>query len=295
MLTFLGGWLAISPTGNIIFGATLLVATLFVLILSLFDAYRCASKANTASFENLRKQSKDPWLAVFLSQILPGIGHAYIGKWLKGVFLLIFSLVPFLGLIIRPLAAYYAYRGAPVRREKSQKNIKVIGVLLLIFPLLNAVTAFSLRTFIAESRYIPAASMMPTLQINDRLIIDKWSYHFQLPQRGDIVVFRPTEVLEKQNFHDAFIKRIIGIPGDKVEVKGGRVYINEQALQENYIQEEPQYTWGPVTVPTNSYLVLGDNRNNSYDSHYWGFVPREKIIGKATKIFWPLSRVGVLK
>ncbi len=295
LLTFLGLGLVISSTGNTIVGVILLVAALFVFVLSLFDAYRCASKANTASFENLRKQSKDPWLAVFLSQILPGIGHAYIGKWFKGVFLLIFSLVPFLGLIIRPFAAYYAYRGALVRRKKSQKTIQIICVLLLIFPLLNAVTAFSIRTFIAEARYIPAASMMPTLQINDRLIIDKWSYNFKLPRRGDIVVFRPTEELEKQNFHDAFIKRIIGIPGDKVEVKGGRVYINEQPLQENYIEEEPQYIWGPVTVPANSYLVLGDNRNNSYDSHYWGFVPREKIIGKATKRFWPLSRVGVLK
>ncbi|HEY9873861.1 MAG TPA: signal peptidase I [Candidatus Obscuribacterales bacterium] len=159
---------------------------------------------------------------------------------------------------------------------------------------LSAVLAFGIRSFVAEARYIPSGSMLPTLQINDRLIIDKLSYRFKSPVRGDIVVFSPTETLEKQNFKDAFIKRVIGTPGDKVEVKGGRVYVNEQPLKEKYIEEKPNYNWGPVTVPADSYLVLGDNRNNSYDSHYWGFVPREKIIGRAIVRFWPMNRVGEL-
>jgi signal peptidase I len=98
--------------------------------------------------------------------------------------------------------------------------------------------------------------------------------------------------LAKQNFHDAFIKRVIGLPGDKVEVKGGRVFINDQALRESYIAEDPQYQYGPVTVPQDAYLVLGDNRNNSYDSHYWGFVPRDRIIGRAVVRFWPMNRLG---
>ncbi len=157
---------------------------------------------------------------------------------------------------------------------------------------LSAVLAFGIRSFVAEARYIPSGSMLPTLQINDRLIIDKLSYKFNNPQRGDIVVFNPTETLEKQNFHDAFIKRVIGLPGNKVEVKGGLVYVNNQPLREKYIEEEPRYNWGPTTVPANSYLVLGDNRNNSYDSHYWGFVPHDKIIGRAIVRFWPLNRVG---
>ena len=164
------------------------------------------------------------------------------------------------------------------------EGIKTIG--------LSAILAFGIRSFVAEARYIPSGSMLPTLQINDRLIIDKVSYKFTSPERGDIVVFNPTEALEKQNFHDAFIKRVIGIPGDKVEVKGGRVYVNDQALREKYIDEQPNYRYGPVTVPPNSYLVLGDNRNNSYDSHYWGFVPRDKIIGRAIVRFWPLNRAG---
>lgn len=160
---------------------------------------------------------------------------------------------------------------------------------------LSAVLAFGIRTFVAEARYIPSGSMLPTLQINDRLIVDKLRYHFQKPQRGDIVVFSPTDALQRQNFHDAFIKRVIGLPGEKVEVKGGRVFINNKPLRENYIAEAPQYPYGPVTVPENSYLVLGDNRNNSYDSHYWGFVPRDRIIGRAVVRFWPPQRMGEIQ
>lgn len=159
---------------------------------------------------------------------------------------------------------------------------------------LSAVLAIGIRQFVAEARYIPSGSMLPTLQIDDRLIVDKVSYRFNTPQRGDIVVFSPTAALEKQNFHDAFIKRVIGLPGETIAVRGGRVYVNDQPLQENYIgkDEAPQYEWGPQTVPPDSYLVLGDNRNNSYDSHYWGFVPRDKIIGRAVVRFWPPNRVG---
>ncbi|ACK73051.1 signal peptidase I [Gloeothece citriformis PCC 7424] len=156
------------------------------------------------------------------------------------------------------------------------------------------ILALGIRTFVAEARYIPSSSMEPTLQINDRLIIEKISYHLREPKRGDIIVFSPTEALIQQNFKDAFIKRVIGLPGETVEVKGGRVYINGEALSENYIADQPDYDYGPVTVPPEQYLVLGDNRNNSYDSHYWGFVPKDNIIGRAALRFWPFDRVGTI-
>ncbi|MGK7937820.1 MAG: signal peptidase I [Xenococcaceae cyanobacterium] len=155
-----------------------------------------------------------------------------------------------------------------------------------------AVLAFGIRTFVAEARYIPTSSMEPTLEINDHLIIEKISYLVRSPQRGDVVVFSPTETLQAQKFKDAFIKRVIGLPGDTVEVKSGKVYVNGQALTEKYIEEAPQYKYGPVTVPEHQYLVLGDNRNNSYDSHYWGFVPRQNLIGQAIVRYWPLNRLG---
>ena len=161
---------------------------------------------------------------------------------------------------------------------------------------LSIILALGIRTFVAEARWIPSESMVPTLQVHDKLIVDKLSYHFTNPQRGEIVVFSPTDGIKRNNpeLHDAFIKRVIGLPGDKVEVTGGSVYINGQPLRENYIEALPQYKYGPVTVPPNSYLVLGDNRNNSYDSHFWGFVPQDKIIGRAIVRFWPLHRLGDL-
>lgn len=160
---------------------------------------------------------------------------------------------------------------------------------------LSLIFAFGFRTFVAESRYVASGSMLPTLEVNDRVMADKVSYHFENPQRGDIVLFSPTKKLQEQNFHDTFIKRAIGLPGEKVEIKAGRVYINDKLLRENYIGDTKGENWGPVIVPPNSYLVLGDNRKDSYDGRYWGFVPRDRIIGKAFVRFWPFDRLGKLK
>ena len=161
---------------------------------------------------------------------------------------------------------------------------------------LSIILALGIRTFVAEARWIPSESMVPTLQVNDKLIVDKLSYDFTSPKRGDIVVFSPTDNITRENptLKDAFIKRIIGLPGDKVEVKGEHVYVNDRPLKESYIEDAPHYNFGPVTVAPDSYLVLGDNRNNSYDSHFWGFVPRSHIIGRAIVRFWPPNRIGEL-
>lgn len=168
------------------------------------------------------------------------------------------------------------------------EGLKTIG--------LSVILALGIRQFVAEARYIPSESMLPTLEVNDRLIVEKVSYHFTQPDRGDIVVFSPTDRLRQENpsLKDAFIKRVIGLPGETVEVHDGRVFVNDQPLDENYIAAAPDYQWGPETVPSNSYLVLGDNRNNSYDSHFWGYVPRENIIGRAVVRFWPLDRIGTI-
>jgi signal peptidase I len=169
----------------------------------------------------------------------------------------------------------------------------------------SVILALGIRTFVADSRFIPSGSMLPTLQVDDRLIIDKISYRFVDPQRGDIVVFNPTAQLEKElqadgepKYKEPFIKRVIGLPGDRVDVKAGKVYINGKVLSENYLGEPPKYNWSSREVvpdgivPPGNYLVLGDNRNNSYDGHYWGFLPKEKILGRAIVRFWPINRVG---
>lgn len=160
---------------------------------------------------------------------------------------------------------------------------------------LTVILAFGFRMAAAQCYLIPSGSMEPTLETNDRLVVDKVSYHFAPPQRGDIVVFTPPQkVTMQEHSNDPFIKRIIGLPGDRIEIKGGRVYANNMPLRENYIAAQPDYTWGPQVVPANSYLVLGDNRNKSYDGHIWGFVSSDRIIGKAAVRFWPPERISIL-
>ncbi len=177
---------------------------------------------------------------------------------------------------------------------------------------LSIVLALSIRTFVAEARWIPSGSMEPTLHGTpnqweaDKIIVDKLSYKFSIPQRGDVVVFSPTKELQKEQFQDAFIKRIIGLPGDKVELSGGQVLINGEPLgEEKYLSDarstsvevctsapSQPFLSKPQTIPPDSYVVLGDNRGSSYDSRCWGVVPRENIIGRAVLRFWPLNKVG---
>ncbi len=157
--------------------------------------------------------------------------------------------------------------------------------------------ALLVRVLVAEPRYIPSDSMMPTLQVRDRLVVEKVSYRLHDPNPGDIVVFQPPPQLQTQGFraNQAFIKRIIGLPGQRVEVRQGVVYVNSYALTEPYIAEPPEYEFGPLTVPADQYFVMGDNRNNSNDSHIWGFLPKDNIIGRATLRFWPLERISFIQ
>ena len=144
-----------------------------------------------------------------------------------------------------------------------------------------------------ESRYMAADSMRPTLNVDDRILIDKSRDSRENIRRGDIIIFKPNQMLTAQGYNAPFIKRVIALPGETVAVRGG-VWINGRQLRENYILETPQYQFGPVTVPPNSYFVLGDNRNNSYDSHIWGFITQDLVMGRATRIYLPPERAREL-
>lgn len=190
-----------------------------------------------------------------------------------------------------------------------------------------------IRWALAEARYIPSSSMEPTLQINDRLLVEKVSKNLAMPlQRGDILVFYPPPIemggqdlkndpltilgrltgLPFLPYEPAFIKRVVGLPGDHIRITRGQgVYINGQLLDEPYVKEPPNYDrnvlgdiggpsngriikpYGdpndannPIIVPPGKLFMMGDNRNNSEDSHVWGFLPQERVIGKACLLFW---------
>ncbi|HES58435.1 MAG TPA: signal peptidase I [Firmicutes bacterium] len=148
-----------------------------------------------------------------------------------------------------------------------------------------------LRTFAFASFFIPSSSMEDTIMTGDLVL--SWNVPFKLlgqdPRRGQIIVFdHPDED------PDMWIKRVAGVPGDVVECHGGQLVVNGEPLDEPYIKAPSYHDFGPVYVPDGYYFVLGDNRQNSFDSRYWGLLPRENIVGRAAFVFWPWSRARVV-
>jgi signal peptidase I len=159
------------------------------------------------------------------------------------------------------------------------------------------VLALILRTFVVQAFWIPSGSMIPTLQVGDRVLVAKFWNWFQEPSRGSIYVFKYPVDPERD-----FIKRIIGLPGDSVDIVSGIVYVNGIKIDESYVKNMDNFTLRqndifktiPVKVPENMYLALGDNRRNSQDGRYWGFVPKDYLKGPAFFRYWPLNRIGLI-
>lgn len=149
-----------------------------------------------------------------------------------------------------------------------------------------------LKLYLFDNRIIPTSSMYPTIYAGDMILVNKLVYRFNTPERGDIIVFKPDAEVGK----DDLLKRVIGLPGEKIEVKDQKVYINDQVLKESYLNEAPQYNYGPIQVPEGHLFVLGDNRNLSFDSHLWPepFLDISSVKGKAFFRYWPLKRAGRL-
>ncbi|MHB1127913.1 MAG: signal peptidase I [Bacillota bacterium] len=156
--------------------------------------------------------------------------------------------------------------------------------------LIAVVLALVIRMFLFHPFFIPSGSMEPTLMIGDRIIVNKFVYRFNEPQRGDIIVFKfPLDPRRD------FIKRVIGLSGETVEISANQLLINNEIVPEPYLPQGLEFdNFGPVEVPEGRLLVLGDNRNSSQDSRVWGSLPEENIIGKAIFIFWPLKRIGLI-
>ncbi len=160
--------------------------------------------------------------------------------------------------------------------------IDTIETILLALVLFLAINALSARVRVEN------VSMQPTLNPGEFLLVNRVAYKLGQPSIGDIIVFHAPGPSGLD-----YIKRVIGLPGDQINISDGVVYVNDHPLYETYISESPRYN-GTWLVPPDEYFVLGDNRNNSSDSHLWGFVPFDDIVGRALFIYWPLDNLALL-
>lgn len=186
-----------------------------------------------------------------------------------------------------------------VEVEKKQGGAQSVvkEILSWVIPFASAlVVALLLKNYVIINADIPTGSMENTIMPGNRLIGSRLSYLKDGPERGDIVIFRYPD-----NEEELYVKRVIGLPGETVDIRDGHIYIggSEVPLTEDYLKEEWTVATGDYhfQVPEDSYLMLGDNRNDSWDARYWNntYVQREKILGKAVVIYWPLQNVGKLE
>ena len=159
----------------------------------------------------------------------------------------------------------------------------------ILVTILIAMLSFFVMHASIQSAVVIGPSMEPTVEEQQRLLVNKLVYFFHAPERGDVVIFQPPNKSQPD-----YIKRIIGVPGDTVEIKNGYVYLNSKKLDEPYIKDRPTYNLSAKRLAENNYFVLGDNRNNSNDSHNGWTVTRPDIIGKAWLRIWPPNEWGVI-
>jgi signal peptidase I len=175
------------------------------------------------------------------------------------------------------------------RRQVLRSLLEIPLIVLISFALVFGFV----RPVVAESRYVGSGSMIPTLRVYDRVLVNKLAYDFgNAPERGDIVLFESVD-----GGPDPLIKRVVGLPGDEIEVRKDTLYINGKAQNEPYTNDRLlkfQGPYGPTKVPRDHYFMMGDNRGNSADSRVFGPVPEENLIGEAFLRFWPLDRMGTL-
>lgn len=198
--------------------------------------------------------------------------------------------------------------GPPAKRGSFFRELPMLLVIAFLL-------AFLLRTFVVQVFYIPSGSMEPTLQVNDRMVVEKITYRFREPERGEVVVFEgestaPTDenanIIERavRGFGQFvgvvpasardFVKRVVGLPGDEILIEAGQVYVNGEPLDEPYARLD-QSDFGPVVVPEDSLFFLGDNRGNSSDSRRGlGFVPLDAVVGRSLAIMWPFDHAAGL-
>jgi len=265
----------------------------------------------------LNNKPRKPWVAGLLSFFTIGLGHFYTGEARRGLFLffaqaillaiflpllLIWPSLVFYGLLFIIGFAYFIYclldavkiaRGNKFSYQLKKYNKWYVylasGVLASL--IIQPITEVSIKENIIQAYKIPSGAMIPTLLPGDHILVDKFIYKNHEPQRGDIVIF-PYPVNPSQDF----VKRLVGLEGDKIEIKDKQLYINDKKYTESYIvnsspnvmpaEVAPRDNFGPIVVPSGKYFVMGDNRDNSHDSRFWKFVEKNTVKGKVKSLYW---------
>ncbi|MCX5674623.1 MAG: signal peptidase I [Planctomycetota bacterium] len=317
-LLFLFGWAALlagmmwavfCPRANMVLALPFGAAFLGLIALNLWSAHRCARRANSPEAEAWRKQFKDPFLAVFLTRFLSGVGHLYLKKWIVGVLLIgvaVGMAVALRGLLVVHLIVWsvyaaaislWAWRCGPAQRRGGVFTIAALAALIAGIGLSNVGLALLFRQYVVRAYNVPVASMAPTIQPGDRiLVLMGASYR---PQRGDLVVFR-----NPMDRAQDYVKRIAALEGETVEFKDDGTYVNGVKLVEGLWGRIPHVAVAgqeyaaegePFTVPPGHIFVVGDNTHRSFDSRFFGPIPISDVKGKAYKRYWPLDRAGPLE
>ena len=268
---------------------------------------------------------KEPLIAVMLSVILSGLGQIYVGRIKRGIVLfciplivvipgflymvnpatkisnslagyaIILAIVGFAYSIYVIVDAYICAKNFNVKNNLTRnisigkRILLILGILFFLFVISPSQLIGSyVKSNVIEAYKIPSGTMMPTLMIGDRIFVNKTIYKQSEPKRGDVAVFIAPDKFDKN-----YIKRVVGLPGETIEIKDGKALINGVVITEpavfrkNHYYNAGEYAKAgqPVKIPEDSYFVLGDNSGASKDSRYLGFIPRKSFIGKATKIF----------
>jgi signal peptidase I len=268
--------------------------------------------STTAKERTVNNKPRRPWLAALLTIFQTGLGHLYAGSPKRGIGLLVIGQLLFLAFaisltVIFPSKAYlYFAAGVSVaftllcvvdaifiakKKKDHYEPAKYnswyiyIGYIVISSLLVQLYMSVIVVPYFVQTFKMPTGSMEPTLLVGDRLLVNKRIYKTVEPRRGDVIVHRYPLRPEV-----AYVKRLIGEPGDKVEMIGRTVYINDAPLKEAYTQYlDPGSVhehFGPSSIPPGNYFVMGDNRDSSQDSRHWGYVPKEYLLGKPLIIYW---------
>jgi len=263
----------------------------------------------------MENKPRKPWIAGILSLIQPGLGQVYNGEIRKALPIYIIPILLIPGMIlclhnefIRIFLAAYAILGSAyyflvfidaVRtarqfkneytQKKYNKTIAYIGIYLLVAALSLSISTV-VKFNIIQAYKFPSGSMEPTLLIGDHILVDR-SKSARSPKRGDLIVFEYPEDPAKD-----FIKRVVAVGGDRVEIKDKVLYVNGNEVKESCVShkeanmipasQNPRDNYGPQVIPKDSYFVLGDNRDRSYDSRFWGAVSKDKVKGTVKNLYW---------